>query len=152
MNREIRHRFVIAAAPEVVSAALSEPAQLARWWTREVRQVGERVCLDWSGHGWQVELRIDGGADHRQVCWRCERSNMLDTTAWEGTVMRFDLLSTSDGTRLDFVQSGYRDSPCFEVCAQGWQFFLGSSLKRYVENGQGMPYPDMPDTRDPALR
>jgi hypothetical protein len=77
---------------------------------------------------------------------------MLDTTAWEGTVMRFDLLSTSDGTRLDFVQSGYRDSPCFEVCAQGWQFFLGSSLKRYVETGQGMPYPDMPDTRDPALR
>ena len=114
--------------------------------------MGERVCLDWSGHGWQVELRIDGGADHRQVCWRCERSNMLDTTAWEGTVMRFDLLSTSDGTRLDFVQSGYRDSPCFEVCAQGWQFFLGSSLKRYVETGQGVPYPDMPVTRDPALR
>ncbi|MCC4589419.1 SRPBCC domain-containing protein [Xanthomonas sp. NCPPB 1067] len=152
MTREIRHRFVIAAAPEVVSAALSEPAQLGRWWTREVRQVEDRVCLGWSGHGWQVELRIDEDADHRQVCWRCARSNMLDTDAWEGTVLRFDLISTSEGTQVEFVQSGYRDSPCFDTCVQGWRFFLGSSLKRYVETGQGMPYPDMPDTRDPALR
>ncbi|MCC4621738.1 SRPBCC domain-containing protein [Xanthomonas cassavae CFBP 4642] len=151
MKHEIRHSVVIAAAPEVVSAALSEPAQLARWWTREVRQVDGRVCLDWSGHGWRVELRIDAGADHRLVCWRCERSNMLDTSAWEGTVMRFALVSIGEGTRVDFVQSGYRESPCLEVCRQCWQFFLGSSLKRHVETGQGMPYPDMPDIRDPAL-
>lgn len=150
MNREIRHSIVIAAAPEVVSAALSEPTQLARWWTREVRLVDGRVCLDWSGHGWQVELRIDDGADHRLVCWHCERSNMLDTLAWEGTVMRFDLISTSQGTRVEFVQSGYRESPCFDACSQGWQYFLGSSLKRYVETGEGTPYPDVPAPRSPA--
>ncbi|MCC4634434.1 SRPBCC domain-containing protein [Xanthomonas dyei] len=151
MNREIRHSIVIAAAPEVVSAALSEPVQLARWWTREVQPADDCVRLDWSSHGWQVVLRIDEGADHRLVRWRCERSNMRDTAAWEGTVMRFDLISTSEGTRVEFVQSGYRDSPCLEACTQGWQYVLGSSLKRYVETGQGMPYPDMPDTRNLAL-
>ncbi|WDM67506.1 MULTISPECIES: SRPBCC family protein [Xanthomonas] len=152
MTHEIRHRIVIAAAPEVVSAALSEPAKLGCWWTREVHQVDGGVCLGWSGHGWQVALRIDAGADHRQVCWRCERSNMLDTDAWEGTVLRFDLLSVSEGTQLDFVQSGYRDSPCLATCTQRWRFVLGSSLKRYVETGQGMPYPDTPQSGDPALR
>ncbi|CAD0298902.1 SRPBCC family protein [Xanthomonas hortorum] len=143
MNREIRHSIVIAAAPEVVSAALSEPMQLARWWTREVSLVNDRVRLDWSRQGWRVELSIDDGADHRLVCWRCHDSNMLDSDAWKGTVMRFELHSTSQGTQVEFVQSGYRESPCKEACARGWRFFLGSSLKRYVETGEGMPSADM---------
>ncbi|WOB51287.1 SRPBCC domain-containing protein [Xanthomonas hydrangeae] len=143
MNREIRHSIVIAAAPEVVSAALSEPRQLARWWTREVSLGNGRVRLEWSRQGWRVELSIDDGADHRLVCWRCHESNMLDSDAWKGTVMRFELHSTSQGTQLEFVQSGYRESPCKEACARGWRFFLGSSLKRYVETGEGMPSADM---------
>ncbi|NHF68337.1 SRPBCC family protein [Xanthomonas hortorum] len=143
MNREIRHSIVIAAAPEVVSAALSEPRQLARWWTREVSLGNGRVRLDWSRQGWRVELSIDEGADHRLVCWRCHDSNMLDSDAWKGTVMRFELHSTSQGTQVEFVQSGYRESRCKEACARGWRFFLGSSLKRYVETGEGMPSADM---------
>ncbi|MCE4364529.1 SRPBCC family protein [Xanthomonas hortorum] len=143
MNREIRHSIVIAAAPEVVSAALSEPRQLARWWTREVSLGNGRVRLDWSRQGWRGELSIDEGADHRLVCWRCHDSNMLDSDAWKGTVMRFELHSTSQGTQVEFVQSGYRESPCKEACARGWRFFLGSSLKRYVETGEGMPSADM---------
>ncbi|MEF9420063.1 MULTISPECIES: SRPBCC family protein [Xanthomonas] len=143
MNCEIRHSIVIAAAPEVVSAALSEPRQLARWWTREVSLADDLVRLDWSRQGWRVELSIDEGADHQLVCWRCHDSNMLDTDAWKGTVMRFELRSISQGTQVDFVQSGYRDSPCKEVCARGWRFFLGSSLKRYVETGEGAPSADM---------
>ncbi|MCE4314388.1 SRPBCC domain-containing protein [Xanthomonas hortorum pv. gardneri] len=143
MNREIRHSIVIAAAPEVVSAALSEPRQLARWWTREVSLGNGRVRLDWSRQGWRVGLSIDEGADHRLVCWRCHDSNMLDSDAWKGTVMRFELHSTSQGTQVEFVQSGYRESPCKEACARGWRFFLGSSLKRYVETGEGMPSADM---------
>lgn len=112
MNCDIRHSIVIAAAPEVVSAALSEPRQLARWWTREVSLADDLVRLDWSRQGWRVELSIDEGADHQLVCWRCHDSNMLDTDAWKGTVMRFELRSISQGTQVDFVQSGYRDSPC----------------------------------------
>ncbi|MBV6885629.1 SRPBCC family protein [Xanthomonas euvesicatoria] len=143
MNCEIRHSIVIAAAPEVVCAALSEPRQLARWWTREVSLADDLVRLDWSRQGWRVELSIDEGADHQLVCWRCHDSNMLDTDAWKGTVMRFELRSISQGTQVDFVQSGYRDSPCKEACTRGWRFFLGSSLKRYVETGEGAPSADM---------
>lgn len=67
MNCEIRHSIVIAAAPEVVCAALSEPRQLARWWTREVSLADDLVRLDWSRQGWRVELSIDEGADHQLV-------------------------------------------------------------------------------------
>ncbi|KOR40668.1 ATPase [Xanthomonas oryzae] len=143
MNCEIRHSTVIAAAPEVVSAALSEPRQLAHWRTREVRLADDLVRLYWSRQGWRVELSIDAGANHQLVCWRCHDSNMRDTDAWKGNVMRFELRPTSQGTQIDFVQSGYRDSPCKEACARGWRFFLGSRLKRYVETGEGAPSADM---------
>ncbi|GAE52842.1 hypothetical protein XPU_4374 [Xanthomonas arboricola pv. pruni str. MAFF 311562] len=63
--------------------------------------------------------------------------------------MRFDLRSTSQGTQVEFEHSGYRDSPCKEACARGWRFFLGSSLKRYVETGEGMPSVDMHDPELP---
>ncbi|MCL1500798.1 ATPase [Xanthomonas nasturtii] len=152
MNREIRHSVVIAAAPEVVSAALSEPRQFTGWWTREVSLIDDLVRLDWRQQGWRVELRIDEGADHRLVSWRCHDSNMLDSDAWKGTVMRFELRPTSQGTQVDFVQSGYRDSPCKEACARGWRFFLGSSLKRYVETGEGAPSADMPLPESPDQR
>ncbi|MCC4616621.1 SRPBCC domain-containing protein [Xanthomonas campestris pv. asclepiadis] len=157
MNRAIRYSIVIAAAPEVVCVALSEPVRLACWWTREVSLVENRVRLDWSRQGWRVELSIDDGADYRLVLWRCHASNMLDTDAWKGTVMRFDLHSTSQGTQVEFEHSGYRDSPCKDACARGWRFFLGSSLKRYVETGEGMPSadmlsPELPDGGGGALR
>ncbi|AUJ14237.1 ATPase [Xanthomonas oryzae pv. oryzae] len=143
MNCEIRHSTVIAAAPEVVSAALSEPRQLAHWWTREVSLADDLVHLYWSRQGWRVELSIDAGANHQLVCWRCHDSNMRDTDAWKSTVMRFELRPTSQGTQIDFVQSGYHDSLCKEACARGWRFFLGSNLKHYVETGEGAPSADM---------
>ncbi len=137
MDCEIRHSTVIAAAPEVVSAALSEPRQLAHWWTREVSLAGDLVRLYWSRQGWRVELSIDAGANHQLVCWRCHDSNMRDTDAWKGTVMRFELRPTSQGTQIDFVQSGYRDSPCKEACARGWRFFPGHQPQTLCGNRRG---------------
>ncbi len=59
----------------------------------------------------------------------------------------FTLTPETHCTRLDFAQRGYRESPCYDVCNQGWAYFLGTSFKQYIETGRGIPYPDMPDTR-----
>lgn len=144
MNCEIRHSTVIAAAPEVVSAALSEPRQLAHWWTREVSLADDLVRLYWSRQGWRVELSIDAGANHQLVCWCCHDSNMRDTDAWKGTVMRFELRPTSQGTQIDFVQSGYRDSPCKEACARGWRFSWASASNAMWKPARARPRPIWP--------
>jgi len=71
---------------------------------------------------------------------------MQNTNAWEGTPITFTLTSQGTGTRVDFSQTGYRESPCYEVCNQGWVFFVGTSLKQYIETGKGTRYPEMLDT------
>ncbi|KAB7768867.1 SRPBCC family protein [Xanthomonas maliensis] len=140
---EIRHSSIIAAAPEVVSAALTEPAQLARWWTREVRREGQQIRLDWPHHGWWAELILDAGADHRLACWRCRRADLFDSTAWAGTVLRFALVSIGQGTRVDLVHSSDCAIPALARCARSWRLLLDVSLKRHVELGHGLPYPDI---------
>lgn len=144
MPPPIRHQFEIAAAPEVVASALTEPEHLARWWTREAVGADGHVRLDWSAHGWCVELDVLHEPERRRVVWHCTRSNLLDSNAWTGTSMSFGLQPTARGTRIDFSHEDYPDSPCLPTCERGWAFFLGRSLKRYLEKGEGMPYPDMP--------
>lgn len=69
---------------------------------------------------------------------------MQNTNAWTGTTITFVLTPQAGGTHLDFAQNGYQASSCY-VCVQGWAFFVGTSLKQYIETGIGIPYPDIPE-------
>ena len=128
-------------------ADLTQPEQIRQWWTNEARIENAHLIVGWSGLGWEVELvTIHDPATHT-VVWHCLRSNMQNTQAWEGTTISFVLTPQAAGTRVDFAQTGYRESPCRDVCVQGWAFFVGTSLKQYVETDRGIPYPHMQDTR-----
>ena len=147
MNKEIRHSFLINASPEAIMDALMQEARIRQWWTREAKVEDGHGILGWSGYGWTVELNMEQDVDAQRVVWNCIKSNMQNTNAWEGTKITFTLTPAIQGTRLDFAQTEYRESPCYEVCNQGWAFFVGTSLKQYLETGKGMPYPEMLDTR-----
>ena len=148
-TRDIRHSYQIEAPPATLVAALTEPDGIASWWTREVREQDGLIVAGWSGYGWEVVLAPHRDETGRQVTWRCVRSNMQGTDAWEGTEISFDLSPDTTGrtTRLDFAQTGYRESPCYDVCVQGWDFFIGTGLRQYAESGTGRPYPEVTDTR-----
>lgn len=146
MAREIRHTFFIGAPLETVAAALLDEQHLQNWWTRQARVSDGHGRFDWRGHGWTVELEMTQHTTPPQVVWACHRSNMQNTHAWEGTMMQFVLVPEGDGTRVEFSHVGYQTSPCFEACEQGWGYFLGTSLKQYLETGKGVPYPEMQDT------
>lgn len=148
MPKEIRQSFFIDAPPGEVGDALMREEHLQRWWTSEARVNGNAAVLGWSGHGWVVELQMTRSPGGHIVAWACTRSNMQNTDAWEGTTITFSLVPQARGTRVDFSQTGYRESPCYDACSRGWEFFLGTSLKRYLETGTGMPYPEMPDTSE----
>jgi uncharacterized protein YndB with AHSA1/START domain len=146
MGKAIRHSFFIGAPPDVIADALMQEQHIQRWWTKEARVENGKGTLGWSSHGWEVELQMARDNAERTVVWQCIRSNMQDTHAWEGTTITFSLAPQATGTKVDLAQEGYRESPCYEVCSQGWEFFVGTSLKQYLETGKGVPYPEMLDT------
>jgi uncharacterized protein YndB with AHSA1/START domain len=146
MGGDIHHTFVIAAAPGAVADALMQEEAIRQWWTTEAGVRDGVGVMGWSGYGWEVELAMSYDPPVPEVTWRCTRSNMQNTSAWEGTTIRFALVPHGTGTRVEFSQTGYRESPCRDICNQGWAFFVGTSLKQYLETGRGIPYPEMLDT------
>jgi uncharacterized protein YndB with AHSA1/START domain len=126
----------IEAAPEVVFAALTDPAQLAAWWgTPDTYQ----AC------NWQVDARLGGK-------WSCDIRDAQDSTpktihgvyeefdpprvlaftwnpVWQGipeTRVRITLEPTATGTLLRLVHSGFgRESEAQERHTQGWTRVLG---------------------------
>jgi len=140
MANEIRHVFHLKCKPDAVIKALTEASGIQKWWTTQAQVFGGVGVFQWKDYGWTVELVIKRGGAGR-VDWACRKSNMQNTNAWESTTMRFAVTPEGEGVRLDFAQVGYRDSPCYNVCSEGWKFFLGTSLKLYLETGTGAPYP-----------
>lgn len=149
---EIRHSFFVQTQPPDVAAALMDVGHIRNWWTREASITDGVGQFGWSGHGWGVTLEMTAPLPDRSVVWRCTRSNMQNTDAWEGTLISFALTPEDGGTRVDFSQTGYRQSDCFDACDQGWAYFIGTSLKQYLETGKGVPYPEMQDTAEGAKR
>lgn len=144
MEDAIRFSVELGAVPEVVASALREARHLRRWWTRELEMEGSRVRARWHACGPRVELEIADDPDRRRVVWNCLGADfdVPGPAAWEGRGMSFDLAPTADGCRLDFFHTACAGMPCREDCMRDWDFLLGTSLKRYLENGRGLPYPE----------
>ncbi len=142
MITDIHQSYHFDASPDAIADALMRAEHIRRWWTTEARVDDGAGCFGWSRNGWEVELAMERDASSHHVTWVCTRSNMQDSNAWEGTTIGFTLTPEDAGTRVEFAQAGYRESPCRTACEQGWSFFIGKSLKQYVETGRGIPYPE----------
>jgi uncharacterized protein YndB with AHSA1/START domain len=134
----------IAAPPEAVFNALTDPAQLERWWGSD---------QDYRTSDWVVDLRVGGQ-------WSCQATNtgdgrsssvrgeylaieaprLLEYTwcpSWEGfqsSTIRCELEPTATGTRLTIDHGGFQQRPTSASGhAEGWQRVLGW-LTDYAES------------------
>lgn len=136
----ITREFVIDAPRERVFRALSTAEGVRGWWTADADLGPAWGEFRWADRGWAVAVEVHLCSE-AIVVWRCARSNMQGTDAWEGSTIAFHLSQRRDGkTALSFSQKGYKDSPCLGVCDDGWSKVLGLSLRAYCETGAGMPY------------
>lgn len=136
----IQHTFHFSSTPAAIIRALIREDQIQQWWTTDASILSRHGLFQWMDKGWTVELGIKSPNDH-SVIWTCTKSNMQNTNAWEGSTMAFELIKDENGTKMDFTHANYQDSPCYEACSDGWKYFLGTSLKSFLETGKGFPYP-----------
>jgi len=137
-SNEIKFTTTIKAPPEKIMEALMQEEHIQKWWTNEAKVIDGKGVFGFSDHG-DTEARFDMERHDNKVVWKCTKSSMAGTNAWEGTTVTFVLTPEANSTRLDFLQSGYRESPCYQVCNDAWGFFVGTSLKQYLETGKGSP-------------
>ncbi len=136
---EIVHRIGIEAPPARVYRALATRSGLINWWTWHV--AGEPAP------GATVQFRFGAGgpdmkmlelAPERRVRWRC----LAGPEEWIGTEVSFELAPGDRETIVRFAHTGWREAGEFMAhCNCKWGYFL-LSLKGWVEDGRGTPYPE----------
>ena len=126
--------------------ALTE--RINEWWgevDHQPKSLGQKFKVSFGEAYWRFEV-IALEQDKRAV-WECIESNQVHAglmgikEEWLGTKLHWELTSEkSDQTRLNFRHEGLVPTfNCYEVCADAWGFFIGTSLKELIEQGLGQP-------------
>lgn len=140
---EIKHRIEIRSTPAKVFSALTQQKGLGAWWTPQVTTDGAlgstaRFRFGDGAHGPDMEIREL--VDDRRVAWHCVDG------PWKGHDFGFDIRPEDDRSVLLFEHAGWDEASEFYMhCNAKWGFFLGVSLKSYLETGAGVPHPNEPD-------
>jgi uncharacterized protein YndB with AHSA1/START domain len=140
---DILHLLTIQAPPEKVYQALTTPAGIRSWWTREAELeawIGGRGEFRFYGGKGVTEVRVEVLEPPLRVGWRVTAANAPG--GWEGTTITFDLAEKDGGTLLSFAQRGFaRADEGFALVTTGWAYYL-VSLQQYLERGKGTPQQD----------
>jgi hypothetical protein len=116
------------------------------WWSENV--VGETAS---AGDEWDYayqdvhdcRIRVTDVVPGERVEWLVleNRFSFTENPAeWVGTRMVFDIRTAGERSTLTFTHVGLvEDHECYGVCVQGWDFYIGTSLRELVETGVGQP-------------
>jgi uncharacterized protein YndB with AHSA1/START domain len=109
VDEPIRREVTVAAAPDVVWDALTDPGELAAWFGAEAEidlRVGGAVRFRWPDRTERRGLVIDVDPPCRLAFrWRELRTSASGLVAADATVVAFILEAEDDGTRVTVTEA-----------------------------------------------
>jgi uncharacterized protein YndB with AHSA1/START domain len=141
----------IDAPLKEVYAALTQPEKLRGWWTTHCdvsTEVGGQSTFHFDKNFFV--MKNEKLLTNQEVVWQCVGHHFenLDgdpahkASEWIGTRVDFKLKENEKKwTELYFEHQGLTPAlQCYASCESGWDHFLKTSLKRFVEARKGQPY------------
>ena len=90
-----------------------------------------------------VTFKIIEVVADKKVVWKvtdCSIPSLADKKEWKDTVIDWELSPIGHGTRIDFTHIGLvPEIECYEMCVQGWSFYVKESLFKFITEGKGRP-------------
>jgi uncharacterized protein YndB with AHSA1/START domain len=137
---DILQDFPIAAAPERVYEAVSEPRLLDEWWT--ITSTGKPAV------GATYELDFGPEYQWRAVVTKAEPGAAFELRMtgsdddWRDTVVGFELQPNGATTQVRFYHRGWpAANDHYRTSCHCWALYL-RILRRHVEFGESVPYAD----------
>lgn len=145
---EIAFQFTLDSSPTKVFDALTDPRHIAGWWTEctSDQRAGGSARFEFRNAGGTLDgytqVRIEQLVPGKLVEWKCVDQDYQGLSDWIGTAIRFRLSpNVQGGTDVDFAHLDWKNKEgSFDRCTDGWRHVLKTSLKNYLEKGQGEPY------------
>jgi len=127
----------VKASKEKAMSALNTLQGLAGWWTWDVSgdpQEGGILAIRFHGQG--PDMKVLSATDH-SIHWQCIGGH----EEWLDTEIKFTVKEEGE-TTISFQHINWKqESDFFARCSMKWATFM-LSLKQYIEQGSGHPFPD----------
>jgi uncharacterized protein YndB with AHSA1/START domain len=129
--------LTIAAAPQSVFNALTQPDEIAHWWTNDLAakpEVGTLAEFRFTRRGAGVlKFEVSELQAGEKVYWISRQG----PPHWAGTSVTWQLTPVENETKLVFTHDGFAQADeAYERVRGNWEYFL-TSLKSYLETGKG---------------
>lgn len=129
---------IIAATPERVWTALTNPDEITRWWSNEAHitlEVGTLAEFRFSPPAGTLQFEVVELEQGKQMSWISRQG----PPQWIGTIVTWYIEPFQSGVNLVFRHEGFAQvDKAYEGTQGNWRYFL-DSLKSYLETGKGTP-------------
>jgi len=122
-------------------------SELDKWWgmvDNPISKDGDEFSISFGRTNWKFV--ITKYSQYNQITWTCIKaehfveghSNIEEE--WLNTELAWAFRKDGDYVEVSFVHKGLTPQlNCYKICEAGWNFFISTSLKNYLETGQGNP-------------
>ncbi|MDM4763693.1 SRPBCC domain-containing protein [Galbitalea sp. SE-J8] len=143
----VRRSIRIAAPPETVWTAITEPALISRWFGRaefDGSGAGALGTLSWDDRE-PIPVRIESVDAPRSISYRWSNDDAgvapAESRFDRSTVFTFTLDASGDGTLLTVVETGFETTSepvaDLELHRQGWDSELDELISLLADLGAG---------------
>ena len=138
---EIFHRVTYNVPPDTLYNAITSSEGLSNWWTTKVDTDSKSYAHFSFGDGSHVvKMNVTQMEPNSLLRWQCAQG------PWQGHNFQFAIEPHDKGCVLNFSHQGWEEqSEFYGHCNSKWGFFIGVSLKDFVEHNNGRPHPEEPD-------
>ncbi len=146
MTDAIERTLELAASPERVWQAITDPAELSRWFGHEVELELQPGGAGWFGwpHDGRFHARVELVDAPNRLTWRWARDRDTPVDAGPSTVVEWTLTRRADGgTTLSLRETGFVRPEDRAENDEGWTEELTEleSYMRTADSSAGAPQP-----------
>lgn len=140
MDGSLGTRFKVAKTPAEVFAAIND---VRGWWGGKIEGESERVGARFSYRYEDMHTSTQEVTElvpGQKVVWHvveADLSFVANRGEWAGTDIVFEIVPMGAETELRFTHQGLVPAfECFADCSNGWGFYVGGSLRQFIETGK----------------
>jgi len=144
-NQSFTTTLVVEQTPKEVFNAINN---VRRWWSEEIEGNTSNLDDEFLYHYKDVhisKLKLTEVVPNKKVVWLVENNYFQftkDSSEWKGTKIIFEITEQDGKTKLQFTHLGLvPEYECYNICEQGWNNYINSSLSNLITKGKGQPNP-----------
>lgn len=126
--------------------AFSAITNVHGWWSEEIeggaQELGDEFTYRYEDVR-RCKIRVTEVIPDRKVSWLVVDNYFdftEDKTEWKGTTISFEIAEKDDKTEIHFTHLGLvAEYERFDVCSEGWGFYINGSLRSLIATGEGQP-------------